>query len=287
MKSMEMISGFIDLNKPKGISSAAAVSRIRRLSGMPCGHMGTLDPMASGVLPVAVGNASRLFQYMLDKEKQYRAVFRFGAETDTLDATGTILRDGLPVPSEEEIRAVLPTLIGEVDQLPPAYSAKSVGGVRAYKLAREGKDVALQPKRVQIRDLTLLGRVSEDCFAFAVSCGGGTYIRSIARDIAKCCGTCALMTSLVRERSGPFTLEESVSPEELTSENWRDHLLPPEGAFSMPALHFVGEEAWRLRNGQKFVFGATDGEYKLWLDGDFYGIARIEEGIVRAKVKLV
>lgn len=282
-----MVSGFINLNKPKGISSAAAVSMIRRLSGIPCGHMGTLDPMASGVLPVAVGNASRLFQYMLDKEKQYRAVFRFGAETDTLDATGTILRDGLPVPSEEEICAVLPTLIGEIDQLPPAYSAKNVGGVRAYKLAREGKDVALLPKRVQIHKLALLGRVSEDCFAFSVSCGGGTYIRSIARDIAERCGTCALMTSLVRERSGPFTLDESVSPDALTSANWQDYLLLTESAFSMSELRYAGEEAWRLRNGQKLVSGAADGEYKLWLDGDFYGIAQVTEGVVRTKVKLV
>ncbi len=284
---METVSGFIDLHKPAGISSAAAVSKVRRLAGVPCGHMGTLDPMASGVLPVAVGNASRLFPYLLGKEKVYRAVFRFGAETDTLDAEGKLLREGLSVPSEEQIRAALPRLTGEIDQLPPAFSAKSVGGVRAYKLARAGKEVALQPKRVSIRALTLLGRVSPDSFAFSVTCGGGTYIRSLARDIAALCGTAALMTSLVRERSGPFTLEDSVAPDALTPDNWRSFLRPPEEAFEMEEVCFAGEEAWRLRNGQRLPSALAEGEYKLRLDGGFYGIARAEAGALRAKVKLV
>lgn len=284
---MQTVSGFINIHKPAGISSAAAVSKVRRLVGVPCGHMGTLDPMASGVLPVALGNASRLFGYLLDKEKAYRAVFRFGAETDTLDATGTLLREGLPVPSAEEIDAVLPRFCGDVDQLPPAYSAKSVNGVRAYRLAREGKEVRLQPKRVHVRALECLGRVGEDSYEFSVVCGGGTYIRSLARDIAAACGTCALMSALVRERSGPFALESSVAPADLTPENWRDHLLPPQDAFTMPELRFDGEEAWRLRNGQRLPVRDADGEYKLWMDGDFYGIARVEGGAARAKVKLV
>ena len=284
---METVSGFINIHKPSGISSAAAVSKVRRLVGVPCGHMGTLDPMASGVLPVALGNASRLFGYLLDKEKVYRAVFRFGAETDTLDATGTLLREGLPVPSEAQIRAVLPRFCGEIDQLPPAYSAKSVNGVRAYRLAREGKEVCLQPKRVHIRALDCLGSVGEGAYEFSVVCGGGTYIRSLARDIAAACGTCALMSALVRERSGPFTLESSVAPADLTPENWREHLLPPQDVFTMPELCFEGEEAWRLRNGQRLPARVAEGEYKLWLDGAFYGIARVEEGAVRAKVKLI
>ena len=284
---MQTVSGFINIHKPTGISSAAAVSKVRRLVGVPCGHMGTLDPMASGVLPVALGNASRLFGYLLDKEKTYRATFRFGAETDTLDATGTLLREGLPVPSAEEIDAVLPRFCGEIDQLPPAYSAKSVNGVRAYRLAREGKEVCLQPKRVQIRAIDCLGRIGEASYEFSVVCGGGTYIRSLARDIAAACGTCALMSALVRERSGPFTIESSVAPADLTPENWRAHVLPPQDAFTRPELRFDGEEAWRLRNGQRLPVRDADGEYKLWMDGDFYGIARVEGGAARAKVKLV
>ena len=284
---METVSGFININKPAGISSAAAVAKVRRIVGVPCGHMGTLDPMASGVLPVALGSASRLFNYLLDKEKVYRAVFRFGAETDTLDATGVLLRVGQAVPAEEEIRAALPRFFGEIEQMPPAYSAKSVNGVRAYRLAREGKEVALQPKKVSVHRFELLGRTAEDSFAFRIACGGGTYIRSLARDIAAACGTCALMTSLVRERSGPFTLENSVAPDALRAESWCDRLIPPQDVFSMPALSFAGEEARRLRNGQRLRAEQPCGEYKLWLDGAFYGIARVEEGAVRAKVKLV
>lgn len=123
---MELTSGFINLNKPSGISSAAAVSKIKRLTGLACGHMGTLDPLASGVLPVAFGNASRLFNYLLDKEKVYRAVFRFGTDTDTLDSAGEILKSGLPVPTEDKINSVLSEFVGEIEQVPPIYSAKSV-----------------------------------------------------------------------------------------------------------------------------------------------------------------
>ena len=249
---MGYTSGFINLNKPTGMSSAAAVSKVKRATGMPCGHMGTLDPLASGVLPVAVGNASRLFNYLLNKEKVYRAVFDFGVDTDTLDVTGAILREGAPVPSEEEIRAVLPRFIGDVDQIPPAYSAKSV-----------------------------------QSFEFLVRCGGGTYIRSLARDIAAACGTCAAMASLVREKSGVFTLENSVAPELLTRENWEQYRIAPELAFDFAALSFEGKTAGRLRNGLRAECGAADGEYKLYLDGAFYGIAEVCGGLARAKVKLV
>ena len=168
---MELTSGFINLNKPSGISSAAAVSKIKRLTGLACGHMGTLDPLASGVLPVAFGNASRLFNYLLDKEKVYRAVFRFGTDTDTLDSAGEILKSGLPVPTEDKINSVLSEFVGEIEQVPPIYSAKSVGGVRAYRLARQGKEVELSAKRVTVHSLVLLGRLNETDYEFRISCG--------------------------------------------------------------------------------------------------------------------
>ncbi len=284
---MENASGFINLNKPSGISSAAAVARVKRITHIACGHMGTLDPLACGVLPVAVGNASRLFGYLLNKEKIYRAVFRFGEETDTLDSTGTLLRTGLPVPSAEEIEGVLSSFLGEIDQLPPAYSAKSVGGVRAYRLAREGKQVEMAPRKVRINSLHLIGQKSGSEYEFLVSCEGGTYIRSLGRDIAGRCGTVAVMTSLVREKSGFFTLGESISPEDLTEENWQTHLIPPELVFDLHSLDFDGKDAWRLRSGQRIPFEGENGEYKLFLDDELYGIALAENGNIRAKVKLV
>lgn len=284
---MLLTSGFININKPSGMSSAAAVSKIKRLTGLPCGHMGTLDPLASGVLPVAFGNASRLFNYLLEKEKVYRAVFRFGTETDTLDSTGETLKEGLPVPSAEEIVKSLPQFLGEIEQVPPAYSAKSIGGVRAYKLARQGKEVVLNPKKVRIDGLKLIGAAASDSFAFRIACGGGTYIRSLARDIAAACGTCAVMTALVREKSGIFTLEKSVEPAALTPENWRSFAMAPDEAFEMQSLCFDKEEAIKLRNGLGVSCSAKDGEYKAYFDGAFYGIVKAEAHTARAKVKLV
>ena len=283
---MQQASGFINLNKPSGISSAAAVGRIKRLTGIACGHMGTLDPMASGVLPVAVGNASRLFNYLLNKEKVYRAVFRFGLETDTLDALGTVVRNGEKIPDQSEINDKLRFFVGEIEQFPPAYSAKNVNGVRAYQLARQGKPVVLEAKKVVIRSLSITQKISDDSFEFLISCGGGTYIRSLCRDIAKACKTVATMTSLVREKSGVFMLENSCTAEQLTKENWREFLIAPDAVFDFPALDFDGEQARRLRNGLSVEY-PRDGEYKLYLDDDFYGIACAEGGVLRAKVKLV
>lgn len=287
MENLQTRSGFINLNKPSGISSAAAVAKVKRLTHMPCGHMGTLDPMASGVLPVAVGNASRLFDYLLNKEKIYRAVFRFGEETDTLDAMGTVLQSGKKVPNESEINDKLHLFVGEIEQVPPAYSAKSVNGVRAYQLARQGKEVKLAAKKVRISKVVLTERVTEDSFEFRITCGGGTYIRSLARDIAQACGTVAVMTSLVREKSGYFTLENSISPEELTEENWEGQLIASDLVFDMPSVDFDGKDAQKMRNGLALEFQGGDGEYKLYFDDDFYGIAKAEKGQIRAKVKLI
>lgn len=283
---MQQASGFINLNKPSGISSAAAVGKIKRLTGIPCGHMGTLDPMASGVLPVAVGNSSRLFNYLLNKEKIYRAVFRFGVETDTLDALGSVLREGEKVPEQREINDKIRLLVGEIEQFPPAYSAKNVNGVRAYQLARQGKPVVLQAKKVLVQSIALTRKVSQDSYEFLIACGGGTYIRSLCRDIAKACRTVATMTSLVREKSGIFTLETACTAEQLTPENWQKFLIAPDRVFDFPALDFDDEQARKLRNGLGVEY-SRDGEYKLYLDDEFYGIACAEGGILRAKVKLV
>ena len=280
---MENISGFICLNKPAGMSSAAAVSKVKRATGMACGHMGTLDPMAEGVLPVAVGNAARLFQYLLEKEKTYRAVFRFGVETDTLDATGTILREGLPVPTAAAIESVLPEFIGSIEQMPPAYSAKSVNGVRAYMLARQGKEVQLKAKTVRINEFSLV-RGEGGSFEFVIRCGGGTYVRSLGRDLAAKLDTCASMTKLVREKSGYFTLENSIGLDGLA--DWRSCLISPDAVFDMPSVDFDGGDVKKLKNGLSLGFPGKDGLYKLYLDDEFYGIAEVKEGRVRAKAKI-
>lgn len=171
------MKGFINLIKPQGMSSAYAVGAVKKKFNIPCGHMGTLDPMASGVLPVGLGKASRLFQYLLDKEKVYVARFKFGYSTDTLDVTGKTELDGGNIPTLDEINAVLPNFIGEIDQIPPKYSAKCIDGKRGYELARKGVEFELAPKKVCILDAKCLGQTAEDEFSFEFRCKGGTYIR--------------------------------------------------------------------------------------------------------------
>ena len=177
------MTGFIIVNKAEGRSSAREVAVIKRLTHTPCGHMGTLDPMASGVLPVAVGNAARLFDYFLKKEKTYVATFRFGTHYDTLDTTGAVLNDGGRIPSKNEIIEAIPSLVGEVWQVPPKYSAKNVNGQRGYQLARGGVEFELPPKKVTVKSIKLLNGLGNEEFSFEIECGGGTYIRSIARDM--------------------------------------------------------------------------------------------------------
>lgn len=183
---------------------------------------------------------------------------------------GTVLQSGKKVPNESEINDKLHLFVGEIEQIPPAYSAKSVNGVRAYQLARQGKEVKLAAKKVRISKVVLTERVSEDAFEFRITCGGGTYIRSLARDIAQACGTVAVMTSLVREKSGYFTLENSISPDEL-AENWEGQLIASDLVFDMPSVDFDGKDAQKMRNGLALEFQGGDGEYKLYFDDDFTG----------------
>ena len=276
------MTGFLNIRKEEGASSAYVVSRVRRLVHTPCGHMGTLDPLASGVLPVGIGNATRLFDFFLDKKKTYLAHFRFGVTTDTLDGEGAVRPAGR-VPSRAEIEGVLPGFIGEIDQLPPKYSAKSVGGKRSYELARAGQEVELSPKRVRIEDIELLEQTGADEFSFRIVCGGGTYIRALARDIAAKLGTGAYMSGLVREGSGPFSLETAVRLSDLTPENVAEHLIPTDSVLPFPSITV---EDKRYFQGVRIPCAREDGLYKIYSAEGFYGLGRVEGGELRPEKKL-
>lgn len=280
------MTGFININKAQGVSSAHEVAIIKRLSGTPCGHMGTLDPMASGVLPVAIGNAARLFDYFLGKTKKYVATFRFGEEYDTLDVTGTLLRHGGRVPEREEIEGVIPMLVGEIDQIPPKYSAKCVNGSRGYMLARRGEQFELAPKRVKINYIRLLSNDGPE-YKFEIECGGGTYIRSIARDMAEKLGTVACMSALVRTASGPFRIENAVSTESVTAENLKDYIIPTDSLLPFESVHPGFADAKKLFNGLGVKCALADGMYKIYAcDGSFYGLAAAQDGILKVRTKL-
>ncbi|MBO4299499.1 MAG: tRNA pseudouridine(55) synthase TruB [Clostridia bacterium] len=214
------MDGFINLLKPPGMSSNDAVGFARRLlpRGTRVGHGGTLDPDAAGVLPVCVGKAARLFDYIIDKKKTYVAGLCLGVETDTQDAGGHILarRDASAV-TEADIRAVLPRFTGDIDQIPPAYSAIKRDGRRMYDLARRGEAVELEPRRVTVHSIDCLQKTGPAAYMLRVACGKGVYIRTLCHDIGRMLGVGGHMSFLLRTEAGCFRAEDASTLEELQS----------------------------------------------------------------------
>ncbi len=279
------MTGFINVNKACGVSSAREVAIIKKLTGMPCGHMGTLDPMASGVLPIAVGNASRLFDYMLDKRKKYVAEFRFGVDSDTLDITGCVTENAGFVPKYAQIKDVLGEFVGDIFQVPPKYSAKNIAGRRGYELARAGVEFELKAKLVKIYSIDVLGQ-DGDVFQFEIECGGGTYIRSLARDIAKRLGTCAVMSALQRVASGVFTVDNSVCTHSLNKENIENYIIPTDSILSFESIFPNDSESFKLFNGLPVPSLKADGVYKIYKNGSFYGLAEVKQSLLKVRTKL-
>ncbi len=283
------MNGFINLYKPSGISSALCLNKIKkRFKGVKIGHTGTLDPMACGLLPVAVGKSTRLFDYLLDKDKIYKAVFTFGYETDSLDATGNIIKESNIVPTKEQILSVIPSLIGEIDQIPPVFSAKNVNGQRSYDLARKGVIVELKSKKVVINSIKIIDKVSENAYSFLIECKGGTYIRSICRDIAYKLNAYGTMTFLERQKSGAFTLENSYTLEEINStENLEKIIIQPDKVLNYQELRLSGKTLADLLNGRPCFVQNANGLYKVYGDNEFIGVGLVENSklIIKAFVK--
>lgn len=272
------MNGFINLYKPSGMTSAYALNKIKKLIGkkVKCGHMGTLDPMASGVLPVAIGKCTRLFDYLLDKDKKYVATFTFGYETDTLDAEGVVVKDGGKIPTQEEIVSASKSLIGEIDQIPPAYSAKNVGGTRSYVLARQGISVELKAKKVVITDIQVEKTDKENAYIFWIECKGGTYIRSICRDVAYALNTYATMTSLSRRKSGLFTIENAVLLEDINDIlDIEKSLIKPEKVVNLTPLNLVESKYNDLINGRRCYIKEADGLYNVFYNDEYVGVGEI------------
>ena len=276
--------GFININKDRGVSSALVVNKIKKALKAKCGHMGTLDPLADGVLPVGVGQATRMFDVLLDKKKTYLAEFDFSFTTPSLDLeTKESLRSPF-LPTESDINAVLPSLTGEIEQIPPSYSAKFVDGSRSYKLARRGVEVELPPKKITVFSLKTVDKLSESRYTFEICCSSGTYIRSIVRDMALKLGVCGVMTGLTRTKSGAFTIENSVKLSEfLAAEDKSKYLIPPDSVVDYPAAELSATEAKRLLDGLYDVFPFADGTYRFYSEGNFLGIGAVSGGIIGMK----
>ena len=209
------MNGFFNVNKPAGMSSAAVVGVMKRLTGEKrIGHAGTLDPEAAGVLPIMAGRATRLFDYLVDKEKEYEAVCAFGTATDTQDATGQVTARGENYPERDRILQEIPKLTGDIIQRPSMFSAIQVNGRRLYDLARRGETAEVPERLVHVERIELIGEEPDHGLRLRIACGRGTYIRSICDDLGKLCSCPAHMRSLIRTKSGFFRLEESFSLEE-------------------------------------------------------------------------
>ncbi len=210
-------NGFVNIIKQTGESSSNVVCRLKKRLGKT-GHLGTLDPAASGVLPVAFGKATKFFDYFLTKDKEYVAVVKFGIETDTLDSFGQIIKTDKKQVSKAEIESVLSEFKGKITQIPPKYSALKIDGKKACDLAREGKDVQIKAREIEIFDIKLLSEESENTFRFLVHCSAGTYIRTLFSDIAKRLGTISTTPVIIRTKSGAFAIENAVTIDEFNIE---------------------------------------------------------------------
>jgi tRNA pseudouridine55 synthase len=255
-KTGDKVDGWVILDKPVGLGSTPAVSRVRRLFGArKAGHGGTLDPLASGVLPIALGEATKTVPFVMDGRKEYRFTLCFGQARSTEDAEGEVTATSDLRPADEAIRRALAAFVGDIEQVPPAFSALKVEGKRAYDLARAGEPVDLKPRRVLIERLALLGRPDTDHADFVVSCGKGTYIRSLGRDLALSLGTVGYLSTLRRTAVGPFREEAAISLPKLEALGHIPALLgvlaPVATALDdIPALALTEAQADRLRQGQ-------------------------------------
>ena len=255
-RSGRPLHGWIVLDKPVGMSSSQAVGKVRwSVDAAKAGHGGTLDPLATGLLPIALGEATKTVSWVMDGSKTYTFTVRWGEKRSTDDAEGEVTETSDVRPSEAQIVETLQMFIGDIEQMPPMYSALKVDGQRAYKLARDGKQVELKARPVTVYDFALTGVVDEHEAAFRVDCGKGTYIRSLGRDLARKLGTVGHIRNLRRTAVGPFSESDAISLDKLES---LGHIAPDSGVLhpvetvldDIPALALTEVEARRIRHGQ-------------------------------------
>jgi tRNA pseudouridine55 synthase len=254
-----VVDGWIVLDKPVGLTSTQAVSRLKRVyNAKKAGHAGTLDPLASGILPVAFGEATKTVPFVQDGEKAYLFTVRWGAETDTDDSDGRVTRESEARPTREEIEALLPQFTGDILQTPPQYSAIKIAGERAYDLARDGETVELKARPVTIHRLAIL-QSSVDAMQIVMECGKGAYVRAIARDLGRLLGCFGHVTALRRTRVGPFVEDDSFTLDEIEQSAATEAMLSVEaGLTELPCVIVDRDAAARLRRGGSVILRGRD-----------------------------
>lgn len=310
-------SGIVILNKEAGISSNTAVNKVKRiLKAKKAGHLGTLDVLGEGVLPVTLNKATRLFDYFLNKDKTYRAIFVFGFETSTLDCEGEITNIDYRLVSEFEIMNSLKKFKGKIKQVPPQYSALKVGGRTAYDLARKGEKVELKEREIEIYDFKLIKEIrleeknklidrflkfhndellknhlindsfKNNVFEFEITCSSGTYIRALCRDLAKELSTCGTMLSIVRTKCGIFYIKDSFTLEDIN--NGKFKVIDVENTIDLPSINIEEDKGLDVLNGKEIkIFPIQKNSFKLYCNDVFFGIANNKNnGIIKIETFL-
>jgi len=293
------IDGWLIIDKPQGLTSTDVVNRVRRgFDAQKAGHGGTLDPLATGVLPVAFGHATKTVPYVMDGTKLYRFTLRLGEARDTDDADGSVTAESPERPTDDQLRAALPVFRGAIMQVPPAYSAVKVAGERAYDMAREGRAPVLEPRPARVDRFDLVDRPDADHAVFEVQSGKGVYMRSLARDLALACGALGHVAALRRLRVGPFTEMDAipldkVMPADDMARSSPDLLLPVATALAdIPALALTQAEAVQLTQGQAISLLTLMGRIPAEADpagglaramagGRVVGLCRLDDGMLR------
>ena len=286
------MNGIIIINKSKGYTSHDIVAKVKKITGEKVGHTGTLDPLATGVLPLLIGKGTLCSKYLMNHDKTYTVVLKLGIKKSTGDEEGDILQQEVvdeKILDENNVKIVLESFLGEQEQIPPIYSAIKVNGKKLYEYARKGQQVEIQPRKITIYDIQLLKIDKANLeIQFEVSCSKGTYIRSLCEDIAEKMGTIGYMKELQRTRVRTFTIDQSILLEDLNEENVEEHIITVENLFKDLKNIDLNEKKLQLfLNGVKLSFNLKDGIYKIYSNQQFIGIGVVKDKLLKRDIVLV
>ena len=286
------MNGIIIVNKSNRYTSHDIVAKVKKITGEKVGHTGTLDPLATGVLPILIGKGTLCSKYLMNHDKTYIVVLKLGIKKSTGDEEGDIIQQEVvdeELLDESNVKTVLESFLGEQEQIPPIYSAIKVNGKKLYEYARKGQQVEIQPRKITIYDIQLLKIDKANLeIQFEVSCSKGTYIRSLCEDIAEKMGTIGYMKELQRTRVRTFTIDQSILLEDLNEENVEEHIITVENLFKDLKNIDLNEKKLQLfLNGVKLSFNLKDGIYKIYSNQQFIGIGVVKDKLLKRDIVLV
>lgn len=281
------INGIILINKERGISSNSVVNKVKHLLGADkAGHLGTLDVLGEGLLPVTLGKGTKLFDYFLNKDKVYRTVFKFGYTTTTLDLEGEVTNKNDKAVTLDELNQVLCNFIGKQNQMPPIYSAKKINGKKAYQLARSGAiEINLKPKEIEVYSIDVTKQLDFNTYELNIHCSSGTYIRSLCRDIANSLSTYGVMLSIQRTKCGNFSIDNAYTLDDI--KNGKFQIISLDSIFDYSSVNLSQSQSERLLNGVLISFIGKDGLYKAYLNDEFLGITEVKDNFMKFKLRLI